>query len=144
MVLLRTDPFRDLDRWTDGFFRSGAATSLSTPMNAYRHGDVVTVELDLPGADPERIDVTVEKNELRIEAERAVPVQEDAQYFIRERTSGHTSRRLWIGDTLDADHLDAEYSNGVLVLRLPLREAAKPRKVEIRAGDSRPAVGAGS
>jgi HSP20 family protein len=141
-MLLRTDPFLEFDRLTDSLFRTPQATSWM-PMDGYRHGDVVTVEIDMPGVDPATIDLTVERNELKVEAERRRTDQEDAQFFIRERPSGQYSRRLWLGDNLDVEHIDAEYVNGVLVLRLPLHAAAKARKVEIRAGEEQKAVTSG-
>jgi HSP20 family protein len=152
-MLLRTDPFREIERITDSLLRTagtaGASAGWSSgaswmAMDASRHGDVVTVELDLPGIDPSTIELTVERNELRVAARRERSEQEGRQWLVQERPTGTTERRLWIGDTLDTEHLDAEYVNGVLVLRIPMRESAKPRRVEVRASESQTAVGSGS
>lgn len=134
-MLLRYDPFRELDR-----VARALDTDRAMPFDAYRHGDVVVLEVDLPGIDPASVDLTVERNELRIEAQRSRPSVEGRQYLVQERSMGRTTRRLFLGENLDTDHLDAEYHQGVLTLRIPLRESAKPRKVEIRATESAPAI----
>lgn len=141
-MLMRTDPFRDFERFTEGLLNRQTGTWM--PMDAYRHGDVFTVHVDMPGVDPDSIDLTVEQNELTVAAEPQRTVQEGAQWLIRERPTGRYVRRLFVGDNLDTDHIDAEYTHGVLVLRLPLRESAKPRRVEVRASDTQRAVEAGS
>src|SRR3954463_11063607 len=82
------DPFRDLERWTTRGWEQQ-----SMPLDAYRHGDVVTVALDLPGIDPTTIDLTVQRNELRIEAERRAELPEGAQSFVRERPTGRFLRQ---------------------------------------------------
>ncbi len=127
-MLLRYDPFRELDR-----FARPLESERTMVFDAYRHGDVVVLEVDLPGVDPSTVELTVERNELRIEAQRNRPNVEGRQYLVQERPMGRTVRRLFLGENLDTDHLDAEYHQGVLTLRIPLRETAKPRKVEIRA-----------
>ena len=132
-MLMRTDPFRNFDRMFEGFEASGVR---SAPIDAYRVGDVVTVEFDLPGADPDSIDVQVERGELRVSAERRRQAPEGAQYLVQERRDLKVSRRLMLGDTLDVEHVDAEYVDGVLTLRIPLSEAAKPRQVAVRRGDN--------
>ena len=104
-------------------------------MDAYRVGDVVTVEFDLPGIDPDSIDLQVERGELRLSAERRRRTPEGASYLVQERRDLKVSRRVMLGDTLDVDHVDAEYLDGVLTLRIPLRESAKPRQVEVRRGE---------
>lgn len=126
-MLMRTDPFRQWDRF---FEQSGAAFPAS--MDAYRLGDVITVEFDLPGIDPTTIDVQIERGELRLSAERRRRLPDGAQWLVRERTDASVSRRLMLGDTLDVEHVDAEYHDGVLTLRIPLHESAKPRRVEVR------------
>lgn len=128
-MLMRTDPLRSWDRFT-GLFDQMAVPAC--PMDAYRLGDVVTVEFELPGVDPETIDVQIERGELRLTAHRRRTVPEGAQFLVRERAEATISRRLMLGDVLDLDHVDAEYRDGILTLRIPLSDTAKPRRVEVR------------
>jgi HSP20 family protein len=127
MMLLRTDPFRDFDRLTSRFFESEPWM----PVDAYRHGDVFTLQFDIPGVDPESIDVTVERSELKVEAERTTRWPEDAQVVMRERPAGKFVRRIFVSDNLDTENLTADYANGVLWIRLPMREQAKARRIEV-------------
>lgn len=126
-MLMRTDPFRQWDR----FFEDRAET-FTAALDAYRLGDVVTVQFDLPGVDPESIDLQIERGELRLNARRRTGTPEGAQYLVRERADATVTRRLMLGDVLDVEHVDAEYHDGVLTLRIPLHEAAKPRRVDVR------------
>jgi HSP20 family protein len=133
-MLMRTDPFRELDRLTQQAFGAAARASMM-PMDAYRKGDRFFVHFDLPGVDPDSIDVTVEKNVLTVKAERAPRGTDGSDALLCERPSGAFTRQLFLGDTLDADRIEADYSAGVLSLTIPVREAAKPRKVEINSGE---------
>lgn len=133
-MLMRTDPFRDLDRLASEML-GAPFRSTSMPLDAYRHGDVFVVELEVPGVDPEAIDLTVEKNVLTVRAERSRPDVEDAQHLISERSHGSFTRQLFLGDTLDPDNLTADYRNGVLTIRVPLAERARPRRIEIGTGE---------
>jgi HSP20 family protein len=129
MVLMRTDPFRDLDRLTQQVFGTSARPAVM-PMDAWRDGDTFQVEFDLPGVDQESINLDVERNVLTINAER--PVAElPGEQLAAERPRGVFSRQLILGDNLDLDNIAASYSNGVLRLRIPVAEKAKPRKIEI-------------
>jgi HSP20 family protein len=136
-MLMRTDPFRNFDRL---FENPGVAGSSAAAMDAYRVGDVVTVEFDLPGVDPSSIDVQVERGELRLSAERTRELPEGASYLVQERRDTKVSRRVMLGDTLDVAHVDAEFDDGVLTLRIPLSESAKPRQVEVRHGADAKAI----
>ena len=129
-MLMRTDPFRDFDRLAEAVFGT-QSRPVSMPMDAYRHGDVFEVALDLPGVEADSIDLTVERNVLTIHAERRPTIAEDAERVVGERTSGTFSRQLFLGDTLDAEHLTAQYDDGVLTIRIPVAEEAKPRRIEI-------------
>lgn len=135
-MLMRTDPFRDLDRLTEAFFGTNGRPAVM-PMDAYRDGDTFVVELDLPGVDPSSIDLTVERNVLNVHAERKPKRSEDVEGLITERTYGVFSRQLFLGDTLDVDELTADYDAGVLTIKLPVAEQAKPRKVEVSGGSGR-------
>jgi len=110
------------------------------PMDAYRHGDNFYVCLDLPGINPDPIDLTVEQNVLTVRAERA-PVQADgAHMIVAERPSDTFARQVFLGETLDCDHITADYTAGVLTLTIPVREAAKPRTIQVTSSDTKHAV----
>ncbi|MFN2540152.1 MAG: Hsp20/alpha crystallin family protein [Mycobacteriales bacterium] len=134
-MLMRTDPFRDIDRLTQNLLGSlGTATRPATmPLDAWRSGDEFVVELDLPGVDPSSIDVDVERNVLTVRAERPLRAN-DAELLSAERPRGVFSRQLFLGEALDTDRVAASYQQGVLTLRIPVAEKAKPRKVEVVQG----------
>ncbi|RST00712.1 Hsp20/alpha crystallin family protein [Streptomyces sp. WAC07149] len=135
MMLMRTDPFRELDRLTQQVLGT-AARPAALPMDAFREGDAFVVELDLPGVDPESIDLDVDQNVLTVRAERRTTAAgDDSDVLIAERPSGSFSRQLFLGETLDTDRTAASYEAGVLRLRIPVAEEAKPRKIQIRAAD---------
>jgi HSP20 family protein len=136
MMLMRTDPFRELDRLTQQVFGT-AARPAAMPMDAFRDGDTFVVELDLPGVAPESIDLDVERNVLTVRAERRPSAGEDSEVVIAERLTGSFSRQLFLGETLDTDRIDASYEAGVLRLRIPVAEQAKPRKIAISGGGQR-------
>ena len=142
-MLMRYDPFRELDRFTEGFF-GGPARSPWMPMDAVRRGDHVELRFDLPGVSPDSIDVSVERNVLTVKAERAWIPGEGDEILARERTHGAWTRQVLLGDALDTDALKAAYQDGVLSLTIPVAERAKPRKVEITVGDAEPALDVGS
>jgi HSP20 family protein len=135
-MLMRTDPFRELDRLTQQLFGTNGTTSRPAvmPMDAYRADEQFVVQFDLPGVDPSSIDLDVERNVLTVKAERAPTYGDDVELQVAERPRGVFSRQLFLGDTLDADRIEAHYDAGVLTLRLPIAEKAKPRKIEITGG----------
>ncbi|MEV0690329.1 Hsp20/alpha crystallin family protein [Streptomyces sp. NPDC050388] len=135
-MLMRTDPFRELDRLTQQVFGT-AARPTAMPMDAFRDGDTFVVELDLPGVAPESIDLDIERNVLTVKAERRPSIGRDSEVVIAERPTGSFSRQLFLGETLDTEHIDASYEAGVLRLRIPVAEQAKPRKITISGGASR-------
>jgi HSP20 family protein len=109
-------------------------------MDAYRQGDNFYIHLDLPGISAESIELTVEQNVLTVRAER-VPAQVDgAQMIVAERSYGTFSRQVFLGETLDADNIGADYAAGVLTLTIPVREAAKPRNIQVNSSDQHQAV----
>jgi HSP20 family protein len=140
-MLMRTDPFRELDRLTNQVFGSVAGTwsrPTAMPMDAYRSGDEFVVAFDLPGVAPDAIELDVERNVLTVKAERRPSVTGDnVEMQVAERPLGAFSRQLFLGDTLDTDHIQAHYDAGVLTLRIPVAEAAKPRKIAITGADTR-------
>jgi HSP20 family protein len=140
-MLMRTDPFRELDRLTQQVFGTSTRPAVM-PMDAWREGEQFVVEFDLPGVDPGSIDLDVERNVLTVKAER--PAREGSEEMVAaERPRGVFSRQLFLGDTLDTERIEASYSTGVLTLRVPVAEKAKPRKISINSnGHDRQAINA--
>jgi len=134
-MLLRYDPFREIDRFADGLFGNPARTPWM-PMDAVRKGDRVELEFDLPGVRPDSIDLTVERDVLTVKAERQWLPEEGAEVLARERTHGTFSRQVLLGEALDPERIDAQYDQGVLRVTIPVRKQAKPRKVEIHSGEA--------
>ncbi|TBT88410.1 Hsp20/alpha crystallin family protein [Propioniciclava sinopodophylli] len=133
-MLMRTDPFRDFDRLAEAMLGTRARPA-AMPMTAYRDDGSFVVELDLPGVSADSIDLMVEQNVLTVHAERRPPA-DDTERIVDERSYGVFSRQLFLGETLDAERLSANYDAGVLTIRIPIAEKAKPRKVEITSGDT--------
>lgn len=135
-MLMRTDPFRDLDRLTSAMLGTNARP-VAMPMDAYREGETFVVHLDLPGVDADSIDLTVEQNVLTVHAERKSPADSNVERVVAERNYGTFSRQLFLGETLDAERLTADYEAGVLTLTIPIAEQAKPRKIQVTGGKDR-------
>ncbi len=131
-MLMRTDPFRDLDRLTQQVFGSNGTQARPSAMlmDAWRDGDTFQVEFDLPGVSQESIDIDVERNVVTVRAERPSRAS-DAELLAAERPRGVFSRQLVLGDNLDTERIEAGYHAGVLTLKIPVAERAKPRKIEI-------------
>jgi HSP20 family protein len=134
-MLMRYDPFREIDRYTEGLFGNAGRTPWM-PMDAVRKGDQVEILFDLPGVRPDSIELTVERNVLTVKAEREWWPEEGAEVLARERTQGTFSRQVLLGEALDPERVEAHYDQGVLRVAVPVREQAKPRKVEIHSGDA--------
>ncbi|GAA3837499.1 Hsp20/alpha crystallin family protein [Saccharothrix violaceirubra] len=139
-MLMRTDPFRELDRLTQQVFNNVAGTwsrPTAMPLDAYRAGDEFVVAFDLPGVDPDAIELNIERNVLTVKAERRPTVTDQSvEMQVSERPLGVFSRQLFLGDTLDTNQINADYNAGVLTLRIPIAEKAKPRKIEISGGQA--------
>ncbi|WP_286135193.1 HSP20 family small heat-shock protein [Mycobacterium sp. UM_Kg1] len=131
MMLMRTDPLRDLDRWTQQVLGTAARPAVM-PMDAWRDGDQFIVEFDLPGVAEDSLDLDVERNVLTVHAER--PLDQNREMVSAERPRGVFSRQLFLGDNLDAEHIQASYHDGVLRLTIPVAEKAKPRRIKIASG----------
>jgi HSP20 family protein len=136
-MLLRYDPFRDLDRATEALW--GNRTP-AMPMDAIRHGDRVFITFDLPGVDPDEIDLSVERDTLTVKAERRFTRSEDDQVLAEERRQGTFTRRVLLGDNLDTSKLEAAYDHGVLSITIPVAEAAQPRKIAVGGGHKAEAI----
>jgi len=145
-MLMRTDPFRELDRLTDAVFGTTARPAVM-PMDAYRKGEAFYVHFDLPGVDTDSIDLTVEHNVLTVRAERSGPWGSNGntsgfERIVSERPQGVFTRQLFLGETLDVDNLRADYDAGVLTVTIPVAEQAKPRKVEVKGSSQRKEINA--
>ena len=134
-MLLRFDPFRELDRLSEEAL-GGRQRSSVVPLDAYREGEQFFVRVDLPGVDPASIDLTVEKNVLTLRAERPFTGSEGQEWVVAERPHGTFTRQLFLGDTLDSSAMTARYEHGVLCLEIPVAERAKPRKIQVAVGES--------
>jgi HSP20 family protein len=131
-MLMRTDPFRELDRLVQQAVGTPSRPA-AMPIDAYRDGDRFVVEFDLPGVAPDSIDLTIEKNVLTVHATRSRVGLDNVEMIVAERPQGTFSRQLFLGETLDADRVQASYDAGVLRVEIPVAERAKPRKVAINA-----------
>jgi HSP20 family protein len=130
MLLTSIDPFmQEFERQFDRLARRQPAVM---PMDGIRRKDEVVLRFDLPGIDPGSIEVTVDRGVLTVSARREEEYAEDEQLFVRERTMGSYTRRVYLSEHLDASGIDAAYDDGVLAVRIPVLEQAKPRKVEIQ------------
>lgn len=137
-MLMRFDPFRELDRLNQEVWGSTRRPP-AMPLDAYRQGDTFYVRFDLPGVDPDSVEVTVERNVLTVSAERGTVIDNDAEVIVSERPQGTFQRQLFLGETLDTEAIAASYDQGVLTVTIPVAEVAKPRKVSI-GSDSRAAA----
>ncbi len=128
-MLMRYEPFRELDRISEELFSGRRVRQI--PVDAYRRGNDFIIHLDLPGADPGSVELTVEKDVLTVQATRTWMPTEGDQVTVQERGQGEFKRQLLLGEGLDRDHVAASYEDGVLTITIPVAEQAKPRKVEI-------------
>src|ERR1700730_2385999 len=138
-MLMRTDPFRELDRITQQVLGTPTRPA-AMPIDAYRKGDEFVVQFARPGVDASSIELTVEKNVLTVHATRSRSEADGIELLVGERPHGTFSRQLFLGDTLDTDRIKAEYTDGVLTLRLPVAEKAKPRRVPIDVSEKSRAI----
>ena len=136
-MLMRTDPFRELDRLARLWETGVASGPTAVPMDAYRHGDDFVVCFDLPGVAPDSIELTVERNVLNVRAERRPAYAEGDEVVVTERPRGDFTRQLFLGDTLDTERLAARYDDGVLTVTIPIAEQAKPRRVSVTSGSQK-------
>jgi HSP20 family protein len=141
-MLIRFDPFREFDRLVH---QTGTAQRPAPmPLDAYRQGSRYVINFDLPGVNPDSVELTVEKNVLNVSAERSWAPEQGDEVLIAERPQGRYSRQLFLGDTLGTDGIEAQYDRGVLTVTIPVAESAKPRKVQVTSGEHRQTVTAGS
>ncbi len=140
MYFTTFDPFaRDFQRQVDRLTRHAFGQAGGMPLDVVRHENDVTLRLDVPGIDPEQIEVTVDRGILTISGKREEERAENDKFFVRERTMGTFSRRMRLPESLNAEAVEASHANGVLEVRIPVLEQAKPRKVEVRKVEVRQA-----
>jgi HSP20 family protein len=147
MSLMHFEPFRssmrELDRLSSQLL-SGTRVPLAVPMDVWREGQTYHVALDLPGVSAESIDLQVERNTLTVTAQRQAPFDprqepggqrgqqgEQPQVLVAERPQGSFTRQLVLGEGLDTEAVQAEYTNGVLHLTIPVAQAAQPRRIQV-------------
>jgi HSP20 family protein len=133
-MLMRFDPFKEFDRLTNGGSIRHWQSVLA--MDAYRRGDRFYVHFDLPGANADSVNLSVEKNVLTVKASRSWDRQPEDEVVATERPQGEFSRQLFLGEGLDPDRIEASYHDGVLTISIPVAERAKVRRVEIRTSAS--------
>ena len=133
-MLVATDPFRDFDRLAQQVWGTTARPA-AMPMDAWRDGEQIVVQFDLPGVDRYSVDLRVPRNVLTVRAERGPATGEDTEMIAAERPRGVLRRQLILGDTPDTDRVQASYTAGVLTLLIPLAEKAKPGKIAISNPD---------
>jgi len=138
-MLTRFDPFANFDQISGELLGALSRRASSMPIDAYRHQDNWVVKIDLPGVEPGSIDLTVDRNVLRIEASRNWQPTEGDLVLVAERPRGTFSRQLMLSEDIDSSAINADYRDGVLTVQLPVAEAAKSKKVAIgTAGASAP------
>lgn len=141
-MLMRFDPAREFDRVFEQAL--GQTRQASMPMDAYRHGDRFVIHLDVPGAEPDSIDLTVERNALTISAERHWQPGDGDQVVANERRQGSFQRQLFLGDGLDTDAIEAAYEAGVITVTIPVAATAKPRRIAVNGSNRKEAIAAAS
>ncbi|ORB87148.1 hypothetical protein B1987_01405 [Mycobacterium kansasii] len=137
-MLMRTDPFRDLDRIAQQALGTAARPAVM-PMDAWRDGEQFVVEFDLPGIDANSLDIDIERNVVTVRAERP-GVDPNREMLASERPRGVFSRQLVLGENLDTERIEASYQEGVLRLVIPVAERAKPRKISVARGNGHQAI----
>jgi HSP20 family protein len=143
-MLMRFDPFREIDRMAEQVDQVVRRGSSVMPMDAVRRGDQVLVNFDLPGVDPDSIDLTVERDVLAVAATRRVERSEGDEVLASERPQGTFTRRVLLGESLDTSRLEATYDQGVLTITIPVAEQAQPRKIAVGGGQKPTAIDADS
>lgn len=136
MSMMRIDPFREFDRLSQQMLHGTFSRPVGLAMDAWKEEDEFVVEFDIPGVDPSGIDLDIERNVLTIRAERGSRAGKNAEIIAEERSQGSFSRQVILSDNLDPDAAKANYEAGVLTVRIPVAERAKPRSIEISSGDS--------
>ena len=135
--MLRFDPFREFDRLVNGALETGS--TVSVPLDVVRSSNAVTLHFDLPGVDPDTVELSFERNQLTLKATRRTALGEGERFVVRERPAGDFTRTLVLSEGLDASRISAAYEHGVLVVTIPVAELAQPRRIEINGRRPAPA-----
>ncbi len=133
MAINTYDPFREIERMMSGTLRTPGSNAM--PMDLFRKGDDFIARIDLPGANPDSIDIDIDERTLTVRAERAAETDEDIKWLSRERPTGTFARQLTLGYGLAVDRIEADYADGVLTLTMPVSEESKPRKIQVAHKD---------
>ena len=131
-MVARFDPFQELERMSRALLGNREGPRMM-PMDLYREGDHYILNADMPGVDPGSVDIDVDGQMLSIRAQRTLKDNGGTQWLLKERDSGSFLRQITLGQDIDVERISAHYDNGVLSLTIPLREASKPRKIEVVA-----------
>ncbi|MHA2788339.1 Hsp20/alpha crystallin family protein [Corynebacterium sp. S7] len=142
MPMMRIDPFRELDRLSQELLRGTLARPVALTMDAWKDDETFVLEFDIPGVDSDSIDLDIERNVLTVTAERQSRTREDVEVIAEERATGKFRRQVMLSDNLDPDAAQAQYTNGVLTVRIPVAEKAKPRKIEISSSPDQKEISA--
>ena len=134
-MLVQNDPFRDIDTWFDRLAGRAGNGQWTMPMDAYKRDNQVWVHIDLPGVATDSLDIDVERNVLTVTAQRSWQREEGDQLYLAERHRGTFRRQVHLGEGLDPEHIEADYHDGVLTLRIPVAATAQPRKIAINTSD---------
>ncbi|TFD33924.1 Hsp20/alpha crystallin family protein [Cryobacterium cryoconiti] len=130
------DPFRELDRMAAALMDNRGPRVM--PMDLFREGDHYVLNADMPGIDPGSVDIDVDGQLLTIRGERTMANHENVKWITRERMAGSFLRQLNLGQGVDVDNISATYNNGVLSVTIPVHEAAKPRRIEVKTSTEQP------
>jgi HSP20 family protein len=141
-MIIRSDPYRELDQLLTRQVLGTAARPAAMPMDAYRAKDAFYVLFDLPGVRAESIALSVEDNVLTVSAERIPAGSDGIEMIVAERPAGRFSRQVILGDALDTEHITADCAAGVLTLTIPVRESAKPHSIHVTGHDKKQPVAA--
>jgi HSP20 family protein len=141
VALVRSDPFREIDRFFQQAFGGPGERTWGMPMDAYRKDDMFLLQLDLPGIAADGVELTVDNNVLTIKATRHAPsMQEGVEPVVAERPWGEFSRQVLLGNNLDLGQIQAHYDAGVLTVSIPVAEHAKPRRIEVNVREGSASV----
>jgi HSP20 family protein len=145
--LVRFDPFGDLRTTMDRLFEEGfsrpwrllgsdsGTTEMAFPVEVSESESEIDIKAALPGVKPEEVEISIQNDVLSIRAEhREETKDEKKDYYRREIRYGSFHRSLALPSTVDSDKAEAKFENGILKLRLPKAEAARPRQIKVTGG----------
>ena len=125
---------REMDDVLNHFFPSGNGRAAFAPATLWEEENRWCVEVDLPGIKQEDIDITLEKNTLKLTAERRAP-QEERKFWHQERSYGSIERVITLPETVDPEGIEAELKEGVLRLNLAKKPELQPKKIQVKASE---------